>query len=134
MESTGRTRRARGELAWIALAIAVSVIVLSIVYGPAWLDWWKRRRRLARAQRGEVQPSDATLLYERMLRLLERSGWKRPPWLTPREFAQTLPASSELALLVDDLTAAYNQVRFGGHGDVAPRMARLLRRIETLLA
>ena len=35
-------------------------------------------------------------------------------------------------MLVEDLTAAYNQFRFGGRRDAAPRMVRLLRRIETL--
>jgi hypothetical protein len=84
-------------------------------------------------RRGEAEASDATLLYERMLVLLQRRGFEKPAWLTPQEFADVLPAS-ELALLVEDLTAAYNQVRFGGHRDAAPRMARLLRRIETLVA
>jgi hypothetical protein len=35
-------------------------------------------------------------------------------------------------MLVEDLTNAYNQFRFGGRRDAAPRMVRLLRRIETL--
>lgn len=119
---------------WVALAATISLIVLAILLGPTMLEWWNRRQRLARAQRGEIRPHDATLIYERMLSLLEQGGWKRAPWLTPREFAETLPPSSELALLVEDLTASYNQVRFGGRSDVAPRMARLLRRVETLLA
>ena len=87
--------------------------------------------RVRRAQRGEAQASDATLLYERMLRVLERRGLQKPPWLTPAEFARVLPAS-ELSMLVEDLTGAYNQFRFGGRRDAAPRMVRLLRRIETL--
>lgn len=119
---------------WIAVPTIPGLAIGAAIHGPACLAWWKRRSRLARAQRGEAQAADATLLYERMLQLLERSGWKRPPWLTPQEFARTIPAPSELSLLVEDLTTAYNEVRFGGHPDVAPRMARLLRRIETLLA
>jgi hypothetical protein len=66
-----------------------------------------------------------------MLRALARRGLQKPPWLTPTEFAHVLP-SSELAMLVEDLTNAYNQFRFGGRRDAAPRMVRLLRRIETL--
>ena len=69
------------------------------------------------------------MLYEQMLSLLARRGFQKPAWLTPQEFASVLPPS-ELALLVRDLTAAYNQVRFGGRSDAAPRMARLLQRIE----
>ena len=104
---------------------------LAILYGPALLRKLRADLRVRRAQRGDAQASDATLLYERMLHVLERRGMQKPPWLTPAEFARVLPAS-ELAMLVEDLTAAYNQFRFGGRNDAAPRMVRLLRRIETL--
>jgi Domain of unknown function (DUF4129) len=103
--------------------------VVVFVYGGSWLRLWRQRQRLQRAQRGDAQPADATLLYEKMLSLLERRGYQKPAWLTPQEFAKVLPPS-DLALLVEDLTTAYNQVRFGGHSDAAPRMARLLQRIE----
>ena len=80
---------------------------------------------------GDAHASDATVLYERMLHLLERRGFQKPPWLTPAEFARVLP-SSETSLLVEDLTAAYNEVRFGGRRDAAPRMVWLLQRLEAL--
>jgi hypothetical protein len=108
-----------------------AVAALAILYGPALLRKLRADLRVRRAQRGEALASDATLLYERMLRVLERRGLQKPPWLTPAEFARVLPAS-ELAMLVEDLTGAYNQFRFGGRRDAAPRMVRLLRRIETL--
>jgi transglutaminase-like putative cysteine protease len=118
---------------WVSLAVAAAVMFLVIRFGPALLGMWKNRRRLAHARRGarqgRVQATDATLLYERMLRVLEARGWRREPSSTPSEFARTLPPS-ELALLVEDLTRAYNQVRFGAHADAAPRMAQLLQRIE----
>jgi len=104
---------------------------LAIFYGPTLLHKLRADLRVRRAQRGEALASDATLLYERMLHVLERRGLQKPPWLTPAEFARVLPAS-ELAMLVEDLTGAYNQFRFGGRRDAAPRMVRLLRRIETL--
>ncbi len=63
-----------------------------------------------------------------MLAVLEKRGFQKPPWLTPSEFARVLPAS-ETAILVDDLTAAYNQFRFGGQRDAATRMLRLLERL-----
>ena len=116
---------AAGILALFALA------ALAILYGPSLLRKLRADLRVRRAQRGEAQASDATLLYERMLHVLERRGLRKPPWLTPAEFARVLPAS-ELAMLVEDLTGAYNQFRFGGRRDAAPRMVRLLRRIETL--
>ncbi len=62
-----------------------------------------------------------------MLAMLARRGIQKPPWLTPAEFARVLPAS-EVSVVVDDLTASYNALRFGGRGDVAPRMMLLLER------
>ncbi|MEO5925791.1 MAG: DUF3488 and transglutaminase-like domain-containing protein [Bryobacteraceae bacterium] len=123
----------RDRSIWFGGFAAMGVGIFASLNASSWRQWWKRRRRLRRAQRGEAEASDATLLYERMLSLLKRRGFEKPSWLTPQEFVGVLP-SSELALLVEDLTAAYNQVRFGGHRDAAPRMARLLQRIETLVA
>jgi transglutaminase-like putative cysteine protease len=129
-----KSLRERFRATWFLIVPLVIVLILAVIYGPAVLVHWKRRQPLIRAQRGEAKASDATLIYERMLELLEAAGSKRPPWLTPDEFAKTLPNPSDVSLLVEDLTTAYNEVRFGGHQDVAPRMAHLLRRLQTLLA
>jgi len=111
------------------ILIAFAVVSLAVLYGPGLLRKLRADLRVRKAQRGDAQASDATLLYQRMLRALERHGLQKPPWLTPVEFARVLP-SSELAILVEDLTGAYNEFRFGGRRDAAPRMVRLLRRIE----
>jgi len=122
----------RAARAYVAEILALFALAgAAILYGPTLLRKLSADLRVRRAQRGEAQTSDATLPYERMLRVLERRGLQKPPWLTPAEFAHVLPAS-ELAILVEDLTGAYNQFRFGGRRDAAPRMVRLLRRIETL--
>jgi hypothetical protein len=76
-------------------------------------------------QRGEAVASDATLLYNRMLRLLKRRGYSKPIWLTPAEFAHSLPASP-VAELVARLTTEYNALRYGGERAAATRMAALL--------
>jgi transglutaminase-like putative cysteine protease len=115
----------------VEILILFALAAVAILYGPSLLRKLRADLRVRRAQRGEAQASDATLLYERMLRVLEHRGLQKPPWLTPAEFARVLPAS-ELALLVEDLTCAYNEFRFGGRSDAAPRMVRLLQRIETL--
>ncbi len=117
----------------IPLLVLGALAVLALLYTPAMSRWTRNTLRLRRARRGEAHPSDATLLYGRMLELLERRGYQKPPWLTPAEFVRVLPAS-ELAVLVEDLTGAYNQVRFGGQREAATRMVRLLGRIEVLLA
>ena len=122
-------RAARAYVVEILILFALAAV--AILYGPSLLRKLRADLRVRRAQRGEAQASDATLLYERMLRVLERRGLQKPPWLTPAEFARVLPPS-ELAMLVEDLTGAYNEFRFGGRRDAAPRMVRLLRRIETL--
>ena len=113
------------------LAIAGGMALLALFSAPALGRWWASRLRVSRLARGEGRASDATLLYQRMLALLERRGIQRPPWLTPVEFARVLP-SSEMAMVVEDLTAAYNEFRFGGRREVAPRMVRLLDRLESL--
>ena len=100
-------------------------------YGPGAWRGMLSRVRLQRAKSGHGKASDATQIYQRMLVLLERRGYTKPSWLTADEFARVMPPG-ELHLLVGDMTAAYNQVRFGGRRDIAPRMARLLARIEDL--
>ncbi len=110
---------------------AVAIAILLLFYGPDLARWWRNRRRVNRARRGEGQASDATLLYQRMLAVLEKRGFQKPAWITPSEFARVLPAS-ELAILVDDLTSAYNELRFGGKREAAPRMIRMLDRLESL--
>jgi hypothetical protein len=113
------------------LMSAAAIAILLVFYGPALARWWRSRRGVIRARRGEGVASDATLLYQRMLELLEKRGFQKPPWLTPSEFARVLPAS-ETAVLVDDLTAAYNEFRFGGRRDAAPRMLRMLDRLASI--
>jgi hypothetical protein len=81
------------------------------------------------AQRGSARPSDATLLYDRMLDALRRRGFEKPAWTTPAEFARQLPLS-ETAALVGDFTSAYHDLRYGGDGSVAPRMVALLEELE----
>jgi protein-glutamine gamma-glutamyltransferase len=105
--------------------------LLTVLFGKDGWNWWNTRRRVLRVQRGEAEASDATLLYHRMLKVLKRRGIEKPAWLTPCEFAQVVK-EPEVALLVDDLTSAYNQLRFGGHAEAAGRMVALLERLEAV--
>lgn len=108
---------------------------LGYVFGPRILRWWRSRDYAGRIQRGETRPSDATLLYQRMLSQLSRRGLRKPPWMTPAEFAHVLvpPANApQIGALVADATDAYNELRFGGRADAAPRMVRVLEAIEKL--
>ena len=87
------------------------------------------RRRVERVRRGEASGADATLLYERMLQVLRRQGYQKPVWFTPLEFARSLPAAP-FGRQVEQFTAAYNDVRYGGRTDAAPRMSELLDELE----
>jgi hypothetical protein len=115
--------------------MAPAVIFLTCViplffFGPKAWHWWMGRRRVQRVLRGEVARSDAAILYHRMLVILHKRGYEKPAWLTPAEFARVLPASPTAAL-VEELTAAYNELRFGGRPEAGQTMIRLLRQIET---
>jgi len=89
----------------------------------------RMRRRVQRVRRGEASGADATLLYERMLQVLRRRGYQKPVWFTPMEFARSLPATP-MGRAVEEFTAAYNAVRYGGRGDAAPRLSALLDELE----
>ena len=113
------------------LAAALIFIALAIIYGPTLRKAWLMRQRLRKVQRGVVETSDATLLYSRMLRVLERRGIEKPAWVTANEFVRLLPPS-ELSPIVDDLTTHYYDLRFGGNRDAGPRMITLLEQLERL--
>jgi transglutaminase-like putative cysteine protease len=111
---------------------AALVLVAMVLYGRRILATLRQWLELRRARGGRNwQGNEAALLYERMLAILARHGFTRAASQTPQEFARTLPAS-ELSALVQDLTVAYNQVRFGGEREPAARMVVMLERIETL--
>ncbi len=86
------------------------------------------RRHVQRVKRGQASVADATLLYERMLRVLKRHGYHKPGWFTPSEFAASLPAP--LGPPVAEFTATYNALRFGGRAEAAPRLSLLLEELE----
>jgi len=116
----------------IGIPLLVILILAALAHqfaGQAWA-WWLSLRPVKKARRGEANSSDATLLYERMLRILKRRGIEKPPWLTPMEFARVLPEPS-LSLLVEDFTSAYNALRFGGNAEGAARIVRILSQLET---
>jgi len=85
--------------------------------------------RVRRLRYGQASVSDATALYERMLEILRQRGFQKPAWFTPHEFTASLPG--ETAILVEQFTSAYNELRFGGKLEAAPRLTLLLEELET---
>jgi transglutaminase-like putative cysteine protease len=97
--------------------------------GPPVIRLLRIRHRVQRVRRGEANVADATLLYERMLHLLKRRGYHKPAWFTPAEFAASLPRTS-LGTAVTEFTTSYNELRFGGRTEAAPRLSVLLDELE----
>jgi protein-glutamine gamma-glutamyltransferase len=111
-------------------ALAALLAVGGLIWlGPLLARTSRTRRRVRSMQQGDVRAGDATLLYRRMLRVLHRRGIEKPTWLTPFEFA-ALVREPELAVLVEDVTRAYNELRFGDQRNAARRMMALLERLE----
>ena len=119
--------RAR-RFGWQALAWAAGLVALGFAAGPL-LRLLRMRQRVERVRRGHASVADATLLYLRMLHILKRRGYQKPPWFTPEEFAASLPRTP-LADSVGEFTGTYNALRFGGHAEAAPRLSTLLDRME----
>ena len=108
---------------WLAALVLVAFSLRPI------LRLLRMKRRVARVRRGEGSVADATLLYRRMLQLLAKRGYQKPPWFTPAEFASSLPRTP-LGDAVSEFTESYNRVRFGGHTAAATRLSTLLDRLE----
>lgn len=115
---------------WIAIGAGIiAVAVALLLYGPACWRWWVTQRRVMRILRGQVGASDASILYGRMLAILKSRGFEKPAWLTPMEFARILPDPGTAAI-VEKLTGAYNELRFGGKPDAGVKLLALLHDLE----
>ena len=119
---------------WLRRFGTAAVVIVLLAYwlwssGPGMWRALGMRRRVKRVRRGEVNGADATLLYERMLHVMRRRGYQKPVWFTPLEFARSLPVSP-MGRTVEEFTAAYNAVRYGGRSDAAPRLSTLLDELE----
>jgi hypothetical protein len=121
----------RKALAWAARGLVLGVMIaLLVVFGPRYWRDFMRQRQLRRIARTGGAPSDARVLYERMLDLLARRGYQKPVWFTPAEFAGGLPAGVNNDVVL--FTRLYNEARYGGDGSLNVQMTELLDRIAQL--
>lgn len=119
----------RGAKWWIlSLTSAILVIAAAFMFGPAAWRAWQRQARMRRIMRGAGSPSDASVLYQRMLEVLARRGYHKPPWFTPAEFARHLPLEENIA--VGSFTDVYNSIRFGGDVRAVARLTGMLQDFE----
>ena len=113
----------------VAIAAFLLVGIAAVLAGPSAWRSLHMLHRVRRVRYGKASVGDATVLYARMLDILRRRGFQKPAWFTPSEFAASLPA--ETAILVKQFTAVYNEFRFGGKLESAPRLTLLLEELET---
>jgi hypothetical protein len=87
------------------------------------------RQQARRAMQGRASIADATVLYNRFLDVLRDKGYSKPPWFTPTEFVRSL-RSPEIAGVAEQFVTAYQELRFGGKAEAAPRLFVLLEELK----
>ena len=126
--SAGRANRLMHRFGPEAV-LGILILYVCWAWGPKTIRELRLRRRVGRVRRGQASVADATLLYGRMLQVVEGQGYRKPAWFTPVEFARSLPPGT-LGQAVGEFTVAYNALRFGGQTEVAPRLTALLDHLE----
>jgi protein-glutamine gamma-glutamyltransferase len=122
-------RVANSAKTWGTAILAVILFAVALMFfGPRYWREWRGRVRLRQIIRSGGSPSDAGILYERMLDVLARRGFQKPPWFTPIEFARHLPVEENAQVV--EFTEVYNSVRFGGDRSATSRLAELLQKFE----
>jgi hypothetical protein len=59
---------------------------------------------------------------------MKRRGFQKPAWFTPQEFADSVPSAAGADL--DQFTAAYYALRFGGKPEAARKMVDELDKLS----
>ena len=78
---------------------------------------------------GRASMADATLLYTRFLEMLERQRLLETAWFTPTELVRSV-RNTEIGAVAEQFVAAYQELRFGGKADAAPRLFVLLEELK----
>lgn len=118
--------------AWsLALALLLGGVALLLLRGRAVFDWLEETLALRVRASPRFASHQASISYQRMLRLLGRRGLVKRPWETPEEFAHSV-SRPELLLPVRELTELYNGARFGTLPLDTSRFVALLNLIKTL--
>ncbi len=111
-----------------ALFAALLFLAVLARFGPVYWHVWRKKNRLRQIIRTGGSPSDASVLYERMLEVLAGRGFRKPPWFTPVEFARHIPVEENIQVV--EFTEVYNSIRFGGDRTAISRLAELLQNFE----
>ncbi|HYL81619.1 MAG TPA: transglutaminase domain-containing protein, partial [Candidatus Acidoferrum sp.] len=124
--SLRRLWRDYGRLVGVLLALlaASAVFFRRAAKTGVGLDWlpWRRATRTS------------VSFYDRMIRLLARRGYARPPTATAREFASRFVDRPQFHAPVAELTVLYERIRFGGEVLDATGQARAAALLRQLAA
>jgi transglutaminase-like putative cysteine protease len=114
-------------LVFLVMVGILAVLVLSEKGGKiAELRFlWKWKFRV---HQSSLSPAEATLGYQRLLRVLRKKGFRKSPAQTPREFALSF-AGSRLSWPVLEFTRLYNALRYGQAPVSLARLRALLDEI-----
>lgn len=127
-------RSPEGPGAARAVAGAVAVVALALLlyrYRRPLLRRWRMLDGRRRLRRGAASPHDAAVVYERMMAKLRTLGFDRAPWMTPAEFAASVP-EGETGAAVRGFTASYHAFRYGASLEAAQELAGWLEQVEKL--
>ena len=116
-------------------ALLLAVVVLVLARGRALADLWVAARARvggSYSRQPERAPRLATLYYSRLLRVLERHGFRKADSQTPREFALSL-SPANLVERVGEVTRLYEASRFGREPADTAALAHALGEVESLL-
>ncbi len=113
----------------IGIAIAALLVLLALLRGRALREYLALEWGIHFGAREAVTPRLASLLYQQMLRVLARRGWKKAPGQTPLEFVAAIQRA-EVAGPVGELTTLYQAARFGAAATDAAAMTGLLAEIK----
>jgi hypothetical protein len=102
--------------------IAIALVLLAVLlFNLPRMVRRMRERRLLHHPR--VEPRRAsTVWYERMLRIMDRHGWRKSAHVTPAEFSRSI-ADAELRPILDRFTDCYEHARFGHSVSHAEQLA-----------
>ncbi|WDT78028.1 MAG: DUF4129 domain-containing protein [Candidatus Manganitrophus sp.] len=123
-----RARQSIEKVPVLVFVLGGAVVVLTaLLYRSGW-GWGGSIRR-------KSSKRAATVIYERMLRLLEKRGLRKREDQTPLEFVETVGRKEGWPIdAVRKLTALYCEARFGGKAfssDDLRRAERLFAEIKT---
>jgi hypothetical protein len=114
---------------WRVLSL---LLLVPVVVAGAWF-WLRPRLVLAyRARRlatGAGSADDCSFLYQRVMRVLHRRGFRKEKWQTAEEFLAAIE-TPEISRPLNEITAVYNAARFGRDSAAERRLPGLVQALE----